>query len=83
MKTTILSAILLASLTGTAALADIQPIKGSITYSGKTVHLEKAPVGSTFFHTFIGAGGRYVREVYKVNADRSVSLKSRATAGSH
>lgn len=83
MKTAILTAVLLASLTGTAALADIQPIEGSITYNGKTAHLEKAPIGSTFFHTFIGPNGRYVREVYKVNADRSVSLMSRASAGSH
>ncbi|CAH0341219.1 hypothetical protein [Rhizobium sp. CECT 9324] len=83
MKTTILATLLLASLSGTAARADVQPIEGSITYNGKTVHLEKAPVGSTFFHTFIGPNGRYVREVYKVNADRSATLVSRATSGSH
>jgi hypothetical protein len=83
MKTTILAAALLTSLTGTAAFAGVQPIQGSITYNGNNVHLEKAPVGSTFFHTFIGDNGRYVREVYKVNADKSVSLVSRSVSSAH
>ncbi|MDH4412247.1 MAG: hypothetical protein QE484_03005 [Rhizobium sp.] len=74
---TILSAALIALAAGTSAFAAIQPIPGSITYDNANVQLEKAPAGSTFFHTFANGVGRDVREVYKVNADKSVSLVSR------
>ena len=41
--------------------------------------LEKAPAGSNFFHTFYGPNGNEVREIYQVNADRTVSLVSRVS----
>ncbi len=80
MKTilTALSATLISFAAGTAAFASVQPIPGSITYDDANVQLEKAPAGSTFFHTFSNGDGRDVREVYKVNADKSVSLVSRS-----
>ncbi|MGL3605193.1 hypothetical protein ACSV9I_01630 [Rhizobium sp. G187] len=74
---TILSAALIALAAGSAAYANVQPIPGSITYDNANVHLEQAPVGSTFFHTFSNGDGRDVREVYKVNADKSVTLVNR------
>jgi hypothetical protein len=42
--------------------------------------LEKAPAGSTFFHTFSNGDGRDVREIYKVNADKSVTLVNRTVS---
>jgi ribosome-interacting GTPase 1 len=77
---TILSAALIALAAGTSAFAAIQPIPGSITYDNANVQLEKAPAGSTFFHTFTSGDGRDVREVYKVNADNSVTLVNRAVS---
>ena len=79
MKTilTALSAALISFATGTAAFASVQPIPGSITYDNSDVMLEKAPAGSTFFHTFSNGDGRDVREIYKVNADKSVTLVNR------
>ncbi|NKN36293.1 hypothetical protein HFC70_07965 [Agrobacterium sp. a22-2] len=76
------AATLIAALTGSSAAFAIEPIQGSITYGGHQSYLEKAPVGSNFFHTFTGQDGNKVREVYKVNADRSVSLVSRTVANS-
>jgi ABC-type glycerol-3-phosphate transport system substrate-binding protein len=75
---TIISAALIALAAGTSAFAAIQPIPGSITYDNANVQLEKAHAGTTFFHTFSNGDGRDVREVYKVNADKSVSLVSRS-----
>ncbi len=74
---TILSAALISLAAGSAAFAAVQSIPGSITYDNAHVQLEKAPVGSTFFHTFANGDGRDVREVYKVNADKSVTLVNR------
>ncbi|MBX9467401.1 MAG: hypothetical protein KL839_05990 [Rhizobium sp.] len=74
---TIISAALIALAAGTSAFAAVQPIPGSITYDNANVQLEKAPVGSTFFHTFANGDGRDVREVYKVNADKTVTLVNR------
>ncbi len=77
---TIISAALLAIATGSAAFASVQPIPGSITYENSNAMLEKAPAGSTFFHTFAKGDGRDVREVYKVNADKSVTLVNRTVS---
>ncbi|MBX9470057.1 MAG: hypothetical protein KL839_20395 [Rhizobium sp.] len=74
---TIISAALIAIAAGTSAFAAVQPIPGSITYDNANVQLEKAPAGSTFFHTFANGDGRDVREIYKVNADKSVTLVNR------
>ncbi len=74
---TIISAALIALAAGTSAFAAVQPIPGSITYGNANVQLEQAPAGSNFFHTFASGDGRDVREVYKVNADKSVTLVNR------
>ncbi|MCM2472076.1 hypothetical protein HGO38_01090 [Rhizobium sp. CG5] len=78
LATTTLLSVLAAS---SAAMA-LEPIQGSITYNGHQTILEKSPVGSNFFHTFTSQDGDEVREVYKVNADHSVSLVSRTIANS-
>lgn len=70
----------LATLVAAPAAFAIEPIPGSITYGGHVAQLEKAPVGSNFFHTFYGPNGEDVRETYKVNTDRTVSLVSRTVA---
>ncbi|EKF59570.1 hypothetical protein QWE_10117 [Agrobacterium albertimagni AOL15] len=77
---TIISAALISLAAGSAAFAAVQPIPGSITYDNPNVQLEKAPAGSTFFHTFSNGDGRDVREVYKVNADKSVTLVNRTVS---
>ena len=69
----------LATLVAAPAAFALEPIPGSITYGGHQAQLEKAPAGSNFFHTFYGPSGNEVREVYQVNADRTVSLVSRVT----
>ena len=69
----------LATLVAAPAAFALDPIPGSITYGGHQAQLEKAPAGSNFFHTFYGPNGVEVREVYQVNADRTVSLVSRVT----
>jgi hypothetical protein len=80
----ILAAALLATLAGiagTSAAFAVEPIPGSITYGGAQPRLEQAPAGSNFFHTF-HLNGSEVHEIYKVNADRSVSLVSRSVSNS-
>jgi len=83
MKTT--AAALLASLAGLAIIAGpaaafaLEPIPGSITYGGAQPRLEQAPAGSNFFHTFY-LDGSEIHEIYKVNADRTVSLVSRSVS---
>ncbi|QEE43737.1 hypothetical protein FVA81_03710 (plasmid) [Rhizobium sp. WL3] len=77
---TVISAALIALAAGTSAFAAVQPIPGSITYENANVMLEKAPAGSTFFHTFANGDGRDVREIYKVNADKSVTLVNRTVS---
>lgn len=69
----------LATLVAAPAAFALEPIPGSITYGGHQAQLEKAPAGSNFFHTFYGPNGNEVREIYQVNADRTVSLVSRVT----
>ncbi len=77
---TIISAALISLAAGSAAFASVQPIPGSITYDNAGVQLEKAPAGSTFFHTFSNGDGRDVREIYKVNADKTVTLVNRTVS---
>ncbi|KQW26437.1 hypothetical protein ASE36_20920 [Rhizobium sp. Root274] len=76
----IISAALISLMTGSAAFASVAPIPGSITYGNANVQLEKAPAGSTFFHTFPDGSGRDVREIYKVNEDKSVTLVNRTVS---
>ncbi len=80
---TILSAALIAVVAGSAALAEVQPIPGSITYNNPNVQLQKSPAGSIFFHTFANGDGRDVREIYKVDADRTVTLVSRRLSNNY
>ena len=68
---------LISILAGSATFAAGQPIPGSITYDNANVQLEKAPAGSTFFHIFPNGDVRDVREIYKVNADKTVTLVRR------
>ena len=75
----IIAAALLTTLAGTSAAFAVEPIPGSITYGGAQPRLEQAPAGSNFFHTF-HLNGSEVHEIYKVNADRSVSIVSRSMA---
>jgi hypothetical protein len=77
MKT--IAAALLTTLFGTTAAFAVEPIPGSITFGGAQPRLEQAPTGSNFFHTFY-LNGSEVHEIYKVNADRSVSIVSRSIA---
>ncbi|MGL3605191.1 hypothetical protein ACSV9I_01620 [Rhizobium sp. G187] len=74
---TILSAALIAVAAGSATFAGTMPVPGSITYDNAGAQLQQSPVGSTVFHTFSNGDGRDVREVYKVNADKSLDLVSR------
>ena len=67
MKTILASLALIASLGTTAAFAG--PIAPDAT-------LSKAPVGSTVFNEYF-ANGKQVHEVYRVNADRTLTLVSR------
>jgi hypothetical protein len=83
MKTT--AAALLTTLAGLTIIAGtssafaVEPVPGSITYGGAQPRLEQAPAGSNFFHTFY-LDGSEVHEIYKVNADRTVSLVSRSVS---
>ncbi|AOF90687.1 hypothetical protein [Sinorhizobium sp. RAC02] len=73
----LLSMLLLAACT-TGAPHSVEPIPGSITYGGQPrSKLTKAPVGSTFDHTFFDNRGRRVVETYQIQPDRSLLLLRR------
>ena len=74
---TLLAAAIIATVAAPAAFAAIPPMEGSLNFN-QPIQLEKAPVGSTVLHTFSDGSGRDVHEVYKVNADRSVTLVNRS-----
>lgn len=76
---TVLSAALIAIAAGSAAFASPQAIPGSITY-GNAAQLEQAPAGSTVLHSFPAGDGRDVNEVYKVNADKTLTLVTRTVS---
>lgn len=66
----------LAACTGVAG--SLEPVPGSITYGGQPrTKLSKAPVGSTFEHTFRDGLGRVVEETYRIEPDRSLLLVHR------
>lgn len=75
MKIVAAGALIAAFASASAALA-LEPIPGSITYAGKQANIVKAPAGSTLFHNF-NFNGDKIREVYKVNADHTVTLVQR------
>lgn len=71
---------LLTTLTACTAggSGSLEPIRGSITYGGQPrTKLTKAPIGSTFEHTFIDRYGRPVVETYRIAPDRSLVLVHR------
>lgn len=73
----LLAALTLAACT-TGAPGGIEPIPGSITYNGQPrTKLTKAPIGSTFDHTFTDRYGRPVVETYRIQPDRSLLLINR------
>ncbi len=74
----IAAATLIAVLAGSSAAFALEPIPGSLTYGGNNVQLQKAPAGSSFEHAFITNTGDQAIETYRVNADKSVSLVTRA-----
>ncbi|MBB4277161.1 hypothetical protein [Rhizobium mongolense] len=72
-----------ALITGCTAVGDIsgpglEPIPGSITYSGQPrTKLTKSPIGSAFPHTFYDNRGREVEETYIIRPDRSLMIARR------
>ncbi|QLF70779.1 hypothetical protein FE840_015210 [Peteryoungia desertarenae] len=74
---TLFSAAIIAAVAAPAAFAAIPPMEGSLNFN-QPIQLEKAPVGSTVLHTFSDGSGHNVNEVYKVNADRTVTLVNRS-----
>ncbi|GLR54260.1 hypothetical protein KYK30_04995 [Shinella yambaruensis] len=73
------AALFLAACT-TGTPRAVEPIPGSITYGGQPrTKLTKAPIGSTFEHTFIDRYGRPVVETYRIQPDRSLLLIHRYT----
>ncbi|MCO6178657.1 hypothetical protein [Ciceribacter sp. RN22] len=77
MKTLATATALVAFLAGASMAFAIEPIPGSLTYSGHVSVLEEAPAGSNFQHTFFAANGDRVQEVYRVNVDHTVELVAR------
>lgn len=56
----------------------LDPIPGSITYSGQPrTKLTKSPIGSTFEHQFTDNRGREVFETYRIEPNRSLSIVRR------
>ncbi|CDM63277.1 MULTISPECIES: hypothetical protein [Rhizobium] len=56
----------------------LDPIAGSITYSGQPrTRLTKSPPGSTFPHNFIDEWGRQVDETYMIQPDKSLKIVHR------
>ncbi|TBB09839.1 hypothetical protein ELH50_01350 [Rhizobium ruizarguesonis] len=56
----------------------LEPIPGSITYSGQPrTKLTKSPPGSAFPHDFIDQYGREVEETYIIQPDRSLIIAHR------
>ncbi|WP_430439233.1 hypothetical protein [Shinella sp.] len=73
------AALFLAACT-TEGTRAVEPIPGSITYGGQPrTKLTKAPIGSTFEHTFNDRYGRPVVETYRIQPDRSLLLIHRYT----
>ncbi|SCB56256.1 hypothetical protein GA0061105_10184 [Rhizobium aethiopicum] len=63
-------------LTACASTAgEPQPLPGSLTYGGKTIHSPYRP-GTAVQHTFLGAFGDRVFETYVVQPDGTLKLTS-------
>ena len=74
---TIISAALITLAAGSAAFASVQPIPGSITYENTNVQLEKAPAGSTFFHTFAFFNDTATTEIYTLSLHDALPISGR------
>lgn len=73
-----LIALALAGCTTGLSNANLEPIPGSITYTGQPrTKLTKSPVGSTFTHNFRRWNGDRVIETYQIQPDRSVKIIDR------
>ncbi|MBX5298793.1 hypothetical protein HJB93_05950 [Rhizobium sp. NLR12b] len=56
----------------------LEPIPGSITYTGQPrTKLTKSPPGSSFPHDFIDQYGQQVEETYIIQPDRSLIIAHR------
>lgn len=72
-----LAALVLSACTSTGGVP-LDPIPGSITYSGQPrTKLTKSPIGSTFEHRFTDDLGREVFETYRIEPDRSLAIVHR------
>ena len=70
--------VFVVALAGCSTSSIVEPIPGSITYHGQPrSKLQKAPVGSTFSHTFYDERGRKAIETYRIGPDRSLQLLDR------
>ena len=70
--------ILIVLTLAACAIAEIDPIPGSITYQGQPLtKLTKSPIGSQFSHTFTDERGDRWRETYVIQPDRSLKILSR------
>ena len=75
-----LSAAVLAgcSASSSSSTRVLEPIPGSITYSGQPrTKLMKSPVGSTFEHRFRDRFGYEYIERYRIRPDRSLEIVHR------
>lgn len=64
--------------TGSYSSAGLEPIPGSITYTGQPrTKLTKSPVGSSFPHSFTDQWGRQVEEIYIIRPDRTLLIAER------
>ncbi|RDJ13414.1 hypothetical protein [Rhizobium grahamii] len=66
------------AVSGSYPSAGYAPIPGSITYGGQPrTKLTKAPIGSSFPHTFTDQTGRTVEEIYIIQPDRTLLIAQR------
>ncbi|CAN7437556.1 hypothetical protein LJR235_002794 [Pararhizobium sp. LjRoot235] len=80
MRNAILIAALAAGLAACAAMPELAPIPGSITYKGQpATKLSKAPVGSVVRHRLNDEYGHPAEETYVIQPDRSLRLVRRET----
>jgi hypothetical protein len=78
MKKLFILAVSLLLASCTTSQQSLEPIPGSITYSGQPrTKLMKSPIGSTFDHRFLGSNGTRWIETYRIQPDRTVEIISR------
>jgi hypothetical protein len=78
MRNAIVTAAFAAGLAACAAMPELAPIPGSITYNGQpATKLTKAPVGSVVRNRLKDQYGRPSEETYVIQPDRSLRLVRR------